>query len=286
MEVDLSQVDTLRMNTLLSQTELEQLQVFTMEIADATRELILDLWHGRSFQETLKSDQTPVTLIDLKAEELARKMIVKRFPNHGIMGEEYASINPESEFQWTIDPIDGTQNLINLIPTFGTLIGLRFRGKAILGLIDHPVLDLRTVGGTDLGVWHNGSKVSLPDVAGNQLSPNDLVVTNNRAVFGRSAEFEHFFSKSMSFHPHTRIYYDCYSHTLALLGRVAVVVEPNLKIWDVTPVEAMMTELGGGFVPFGESDASFKPRLISAVFGKRNATAWMSDHLGLPNTIV
>src|SRR5579883_1421653 len=88
--------------------ELEQFNAFALEIADAMRDLILGLWQCGTFQETLKNDQTPVTAIDLKAEELAREMIAKRFPDHGIIGEEYPPVNTNSEFQWTIDPIDGT----------------------------------------------------------------------------------------------------------------------------------------------------------------------------------
>lgn len=265
--------------TALSQVEVQRFHEFSLRVADATRTMILELWRGGSFAESLKEDKTPVTVVDLKAEELAREMISKQFPTHGIMGEEYEPINPGSDFQWTIDPIDGTQNLVNLIPTFGTLIGLRFQGQAILGVIDHPVMDLRTSGGIGIGVAHNNSKVILPDIPGDQLSPNDLIATNSLAVFGSSVQASELFSRVMSFHPHSRIYYDCYAHTLAVLGRVAVVVEPNLKIWDVTPVEAMITELGGGCVRFGNEDSSAANTLINAVFGKRKAAQWMCFHL-------
>ncbi len=269
-------VKTKGQNPPLPISELEQLQSFVVEIADSTRKIILELWHGGSFEETLKDDQSPVTALDLAAEKLARHMIVGRFPGHGIIGEEYAAINPDSNYQWTLDPIDGTQNLVNRIPTFGTLIGLRFRGQAILGVIDHPVLNLRTTGGIGLGVSHNGTPVSLLDVPTNHLTPNDLVVTNCRAVFDRSPNSEELFAKSMSFHPHTRIYYDCYAHTLALLGSVAVVFEPNLKIWDVTPVEAMMAELGGTFINFGGGNSA---GTINALFGKSKPTGWMNAYL-------
>lgn len=263
----------------LSQVEIQRFHQFSLQVADATKNMILELWRGNSFAESLKEDQTAVTVVDLKAEELAREMISKQFPAHGIMGEEYESINPGSDFQWTIDPIDGTQNLVNRIPTFGTLIGLRFQEQAILGVIDHPVMDLRISGGVGIGVSHSNSKVVLPDIPGDKLSPNDLIATNSLAVFGRSVQDCELFSRVLSFHPHSRIYYDCYAHTLAILGRVAVVVEPNLKIWDVTPVEAMITELGGGYVRFGDKDSSSAKPLINSVFGKRKAVKWMCSHL-------
>ena len=266
--------------TGLSQLELYELRDFALEIADASKDLILKLWAGGTFGETLKSDKTPVSQVDLQAEALARDMISKKFPSHGIMGEEYEFINPKSEYQWTLDPIDGTQNLINLIPTFGTLIGLRFKGKAILGIIDHPVLNVRTCGGVGLGVHHNNSQVVLADLQTDTLSTNDIIATNSPSVFGESCEDQELFSKVLSFHPHSRIYYDCYDQTLGILGRLAVVVEPNLKIWDITPLEALLAEVGGKCVRFNErgNGSNF---LINSVFGKATAVDLMCRHLGL-----
>jgi fructose-1,6-bisphosphatase/inositol monophosphatase family enzyme len=263
--------------TELSSMELHEFYKFAIEIADACKELILNLWAGGSFGETLKSDKTPVSQVDLQAEALAREMISKKYPSHGIIGEEYPATNPTSKFQWTLDPIDGTQNLINLIPTFGTLIGLRYRNKAIIGVIDHPVLNLRTSGGGGLGVFYNNTKVTLNDLLADGLSSNDIIATNSPAVFGEDQEL---FSKVISFHPHSRIYYDCYDQTLGVLGRLAVVVEPNLKIWDITPLEALLEELGGKCVRFNERGNGCEV-LINAVFGKSKAVDLMCSHLGL-----
>lgn len=264
----------------LSQLELKEMHDFAFKIADACKNLILKLWAGGSFGETLKADKTPVSEVDLQAEALARKMIQERYPSHGIMGEEYESINPDSDFQWTLDPIDGTQNLINLIPTFGTLIGLRLKDKAIIGIIDHPVLNFRINGGIGLGVFHNNSKITLADLKTDSLSSNDIIATNSPAVFGENIADKELFTNVLSFHPHSRIYYDCYDQTLAVLGRLAVVVEPNLKIWDITPLEALLSGLGGKCVRFNERGAG-PSMLVNAVFGKTKAVDLMCKHLGL-----
>ncbi len=264
----------------LSSLDLNEMHDFALKIAEACKDLILKLWAGGSFGETLKADKTPVSEVDLQAEALARKMIQERYPSHGIMGEEYESINPDSDFQWTLDPIDGTQNLINLIPTFGTLIGLRFKDTAIIGIIDHPVLNTRISGGIGLGVFHNNSKITLADLKNDSLSSNDIIATNSPAVFGDTLDDKELFNKVLSFHPHSRIYYDCYDQTLAVLGRLAVVVEPNLKIWDITPLEALINELGGKCVRFNER-GNCSNMLVNAVFGKAKAVDLMYEHLGL-----
>lgn len=265
----------------LSEQEIAELHSFALMVADAMKELILELWRGESFGETLKEDKTPVTNVDLRAEALARAMIAERFPLHGVIGEEYEPINPESDFQWTVDPIDGTQNLVNRIPTFGTLLGLRHRDRAIVGVIDHPVMNLRTSGGVGIGVTHNGKEVVLPDLLTDQLTPHDIWATNSLGVFGTDSNGQALFAKVMSFHPHARIYYDCYSQTLAVLGSVAVVVEPGLKIWDITPLEALIGELGGSCVRFGAVGESLAKSVTNAVFGKRRAVELMCEHLGI-----
>ena len=180
--------------TCLSKSELTELHHFAIEIADACKDLILRFWASGTFGETLKTDKTPVSQVDLQAKALARKMISNKYPLHGIMGEEYEPINPKSDYQWTLDPIDGTQNLINLIPTFGTLIGLRFKGKAIVGIIDHPVINIRTCGGIGLGVTHNNTQVVLADLQTSSLTSNDIIATNSPAVFGETTADQELFT--------------------------------------------------------------------------------------------
>jgi myo-inositol-1(or 4)-monophosphatase len=276
----LQDFSTMHSCTDLPQSEILELYDFSLEIASACKHLILKLWANGTFGETLKADKTPVSEVDLQAEALARAMISKKYPSHGIIGEEYEPINPSSDYQWTLDPIDGTQNLINLIPTFGMLIGLRYREKAIIGIIDHPVINFRTSGGLGIGVFHNNSQVTLIDLKTDTLTPNDIIGTNSPAVFGESISDQELFTKVISFHPHSRIYYDCYDQTLAVVGRLAVAVEPNLKIWDITPLEALLAELGGKCVRFNERGCGAR-FLTNAVFGKPKAVDLMCRHLNI-----
>ena len=63
-------------------------------------------------------------IIDREVEMAIRHLIQKKYPHHGIIGEEFEATNPESEFIWVLDPIDGTQSFITGKPLFGTLIAL------------------------------------------------------------------------------------------------------------------------------------------------------------------
>lgn len=243
-----------------------------------TRSLILDLWQSSSYSTKIKSDLSPVTDVDFRAEELVRKMLQREYPDHGIIGEEFEHTNPNSEVQWTIDPIDGTQNLIHGIPTFGTLLGLRYRGEALLGFIDHPALDITVAGGKGLGVHRNGIAQYLPDLEENSLPHNEIVAIGTPDYFQEGGD-ERAFQKLAQFHHSLRIYFDCYSHSLTVCGNLAAAVEYALKVWDMTPVEALVTEAGGRFgyvVPVEKFERTTR---INAAFGKKRVVKFLLELL-------
>ena len=76
-----------------------------------------------------KADETPVTIADRGAEELLRRLIEDRFPDHAIVGEEYGETDRDSAYRWIIDPIDGTRSFIAGVPLFGILICLLAEGR-------------------------------------------------------------------------------------------------------------------------------------------------------------
>ncbi|HYM72274.1 MAG TPA: inositol monophosphatase family protein, partial [Stellaceae bacterium] len=86
-----------------------------------------------------KADLSPVTAADRAAEAAMRRLINARFPDHGILGEEYGRERDDAEFVWVLDPIDGTKSFISGVPLFGTLIALTRNGLPILGIIDQPI---------------------------------------------------------------------------------------------------------------------------------------------------
>ena len=81
----------------------------------------------------------PVTEADREAETRIREAIAARFPDHGIIGEEWDAKDTATRFNWIIDPIDGTRAFISGVPVWGTLIGLTYEGRAIAGLMEQPL---------------------------------------------------------------------------------------------------------------------------------------------------
>ena len=77
--------------------------------------------------------------LDVRSQELITRILLDRFPDHAIYGEEGIAGNQESEYQWIVDPIDGTVNYFYSIPHFCVSIALRRAGKIITGVILDPM---------------------------------------------------------------------------------------------------------------------------------------------------
>ena len=68
------------------------------------------------------------------------KEINKKFPSHQVLGEEFGYKKTKSDFSWIIDPIDGTRSFVIGNPTWSNLISLNYKGDAVLGLANFPIL--------------------------------------------------------------------------------------------------------------------------------------------------
>ena len=132
---------------------------FLVELARQSGDFIRPYFAQPGLQVDTKSDDTPVTLADRGAEELMRRLIAQRFPEHGVIGEEYGNDRPDAEWVWVLDPIDGTKAFASACPLFGTLIALQHQGRPVLGAIHQPVMGQLLVGdgaGDVLTVIHIG----------------------------------------------------------------------------------------------------------------------------------
>ena len=189
-----------------------------------------------------KPDMTPVTQADREAEAAVREAIAAQFPEHGIIGEEFGNERADAEYVWLIDPIDGTQAFIAGLPLFGTLIALAHRGRPILGVIDHPALGERWVGGDGYPTTLNGAPVavrSCSELAAATLfttSP-DLFDDDESARFKRVAHAVRL----------CRFGTDCYGYALVASGHGDLVVEAGLDSTDFAAL-APVVQNGGGTI--------------------------------------
>jgi len=106
-----------------------------------------------------KSDNSPVTIADKNVEKLIRSIITKKFPDHGIIGEELPPVNRKARFQWVIDPIDGTRDYIRHIPYWEVLIAVLENNVPIIGLTYFPELDEIFTAQKNKGTYKNNKRV-------------------------------------------------------------------------------------------------------------------------------
>jgi histidinol phosphatase-like enzyme (inositol monophosphatase family) len=143
---------------------LDALVLAAEELADVSR-LMLTKAAGGAAAES-KPDRTFVTAMDRAIEQRLRETILQRFPQHGVWGEEFGRTNADAEFQWIIDPIDGTAQFIAGIPVHSTLIALAKGGIPVIGVMDFPATGERWTGCAGRRTLHNGSPCQVRGCAG------------------------------------------------------------------------------------------------------------------------
>jgi histidinol-phosphatase len=228
----------------------------------------------QGFSYRLKSDKSVVTDADLEVEKTIRESIGRTFPGHAILGEELPDKVLDSDFQWIIDPIDGTRSFRHGIPLYGTILALKFRGKSVLGIINLPELNICVCGAEGLGTSSCGKKLHLTGQIERMPVEEEIIAIGERRPFIRSNEIN-VFDTLMKSHPCVRTYCDCFGHVLTLLGSVGAMVDFDLKSWDMAATEILIQEAGGKFVILDSRPVDNTGSSYDVVFGKSHVVDWI-----------
>ena len=175
---------------------------------------------------------------------------------------------PTVAFQWILDPVDGTEEFVHGIPLFGAMLALHHRGVPLVGVIDHPALDLRVNAGVGLGAYRNGQRLRLDEGPPDGSADRIRLVLSARKNFTRHADDGHLFDSLTRRFPNHRIYRAAYAHTAAVMGAVDGMVAMHNHIWDLAPSQVLIEEAGGAYAVVRDV-ATPAGRLVSAVLGKR-----------------
>lgn len=209
-----------------------------------------------------KKDLSPVTIADKKSEELMREEILKRFPDHGIIGEEFGNHNPDAEFVWVLDPIDGTKSFICGAFSFGTLIGLLKNGQPVLGVINQPILDEFMIGDNSITTL-NGEPVSVRNC--NKIEDAALITCDhfNIGKFQNQQKFDAL-AKTVKLYRH---WGDCYGYLLLAAGFVDIVIDPIMSVWDSMALIPIIEGAGGIITDYHGNDAVKGNSIVAASSG-------------------
>jgi inositol-phosphate phosphatase/L-galactose 1-phosphate phosphatase/histidinol-phosphatase len=219
--------------------ELDQCLDLALGLADAAGEAIRPYFRQPLTVDD-KADLTPVTIADRAAEQVMRSLIESRFPEHGVVGEEFGRVREAAEFVWTLDPIDGTKSFISGVPLFGTLIALTRRRRPILGIIDQPISRERWVGVAGRPTTLNGAVVRCRACAA--LTAATLFATTPDMFKGGDAAG---FGRVSGAVKLTRFGADCYAYGLLASGFIDLVLEASLKPYDFCAMVPIVAGAGG-----------------------------------------
>ncbi|MEZ4751309.1 MAG: inositol monophosphatase family protein [Bdellovibrionota bacterium] len=214
-----------------------------------------------------KADQSPVTIADKKGEEHIRKELGKRFPGHGILGEEFGTEALDADFVWTIDPIDGTRSFIRGIPLFGTLLGLLHRRRVVLGIMVLPILQETYTAVLGKGTFCNDQRLH---VSPTQTLENAVVSIGDVNCFEKAGKMA-YMHQIMEKAELARGYTDCFGHSLLLRGAVDAMIDPVVAPWDVIPIACLVREAGGEFFDFDGGQTLETSSFISCAPGLKQA---------------
>ena len=203
----------------------------------------------------------PVTIADITIQKKINRLINQYYPYHSILGEEESNIK-ESNFEWCIDPIDGTKSFIQGVPLWGTLISLAKNNKIIIGVADIPALDERYVGYSNKSYKIiRGKKYNLN--VNNKFKLGDCILnTTSPYVFANKSDqrsFEKLSKKVKS----TRLGGDCYSYCLLADGHVDIVLESGLKPWDIRALVPIIINSGGTIKTWESKEVLSGGRIIA-----------------------
>ena len=246
---------------------------FVDELADVSGEAILPF-----FRTSLSVDNKagaggfdPVTAADRAAEASMRAMIRQNFPKHGIVGEEFGSERGDAEYVWVLDPIDGTKSFICGMPAWGTLIALTRLGEPVYGLMHQPFVGERFSGdGASARYRGPAGERALASRACTSLADAVLFTTSpllmsaaDRAIFQKVEEQVRL----------SRYGGDCYAYCLVAAGHIDLVIETEIKPYDIAALIPIITGAGGVITTWEGGTAEKGGRIIAAGDARVHAAA-------------
>jgi myo-inositol-1(or 4)-monophosphatase len=226
----------------------------------------------------IKADASPVTLADRNAEAAMRALIERRYPDHGVIGEEHGAKDGR-RYRWVLDPIDGTRAFITHCFLFGTLIALERDDGAgfrpVLGVIAHPAAGLALIGhGRHCALYAaDGSQRAVRVRPCARLEDATVLATTHWTTGEQrgarnAARIEMIVQRARLY----RTWGDCFGYFALATGGADLMLDPTLAYWDVAAIVPVVEAAGGAVTSWDGGDPLAAPSLIASA-GPLNAAA-------------
>ncbi|WP_026380349.1 histidinol-phosphatase [Afifella pfennigii] len=238
---------------------------FLAELADAAAEAVLKHFRVpievRHKETTEKAGFDPVTEADREAETAMRRLIRARFPEHGILGEEFGSEGEGRSHQWVIDPIDGTKAFICGLPLWGSLAGLTVEGRPVCGMLSQPYLGERFFGTPQAAFLERGGRRERLKARPCPALDAAMLAATSPDMFS-PAEGEAFRRLGSKVRL-TRFGYDCYAYGMLAMGFVDIIAEAGMNAYDIVPLIPIVEGAGGLVCGWDGSEPALGGRILA-----------------------
>ncbi|MCA1588524.1 MAG: histidinol-phosphatase [Chloroflexi bacterium] len=235
-----------------------ELADFAHRLLDETDALALGYFDA-GVTASLKADRTLVTRADTEIEAAIRDRIADRFPDHGLMGEEFGADAGDAATGWIIDPIDATNNFVRGIPIFATLLACRVDGELVLGLVSAPAMRERWWATPSGGAWrrrHGGERpIGVSSVS--RVADAQLLYGRALSLGGRVAEASRETWRDRGFG-------DFWGHMLVAGGSAEAMVEDGVAPWDMAAPYVVVTVAGGRMTNLGGEPSWTDPQVLTS----------------------
>lgn len=223
-----------------------------MDLARLTGDIALSHYRTRLVVE-VKDDGSPVTVADRAAETAARDWVRQRFPDDGILGEEFGEERPGAPRRWVIDPIDGTKSFVRGVPLWGSLVALCEGTRVLAGAAYFPAVGEMVGAAPGEGAWWNGNRCRVSAVP----SVDRATVLTTDARFTHRPDRRDGWERVSQAAEVSRAWGDCFGYLLVATGRAEGMFDPVLSPWDSAALQPIITEAGGVFTDWEGRETAF-----------------------------
>jgi histidinol-phosphatase len=213
-----------------------------LEAARAADAVIAPLFRSNLAVE-IKSDRSPVTEADRRAEAAIHAVLSRHFPDYGFYGEETGQHAMQAENVWLVDPLDGTKSFVRDTPFFSTQIALLRRGELVLGVSSacaYGELAWAERGG---GAWLNGQPIRVSTKATTDVA---ILSTGNLKTLASLPQWNNLGQLVQQVN-RVRGYGDFVHYHLLARGALDAVIESDVNILDIAALAVIVNEAGGKF---------------------------------------
>lgn len=201
----------------------------------------------KNFETTLEVDEALhhdlKLALDKESQDLIFGIIQESYPDHALYGEEGIGGNQDSEYQWIVDPIDGTVNYFYGIPHYCISIALRHEDEIIVGVIYDPSMD-------DLWTVEKGGKAYLNDRVisvsnRTRLEESILYVGSGKTEESLEKGIERFKNASQRARKMRMMGSAALGMAYIATGRLDAYVESRISLWDIAAGKLLVEAAGG-----------------------------------------